>query len=57
MVLNTASFPDVSLAEKVVGAQEGGGGEERGKKARRLAENVFKMGEYSMAGHYAIFEK
>ena len=42
MVLNTASFPDVSRAEKVVGAQ---GGKERGKKARRLAENIFKMGE------------
>ena len=53
-VFVSASFPEVSLAAKVVGAQ---GRKERGKDARRLADFVFKMGECSMADDYAIFKK
>ena len=49
-----ASFPDVSLAAKVVGAQ---GRKGRGKDARRLGDFVFKMAECSMADDYAIFKK
>ena len=49
-----ASFPDVSLAVKGVGAQ---GMKGRGKVARRLADFVFKMAECSMADDYAIFKK
>ena len=49
-----ASFPDVSLAAKGVGAQ---GMKGRGKDARRLADFVFKMAECSMADDYAIFKK
>ena len=52
--LSTASFPDVSLAAKVVGAQ---GRKGRGKDARRLADFVFKMAECSMADDYAHFQK
>ena len=54
MSLSTASFPDVSLAAKVVGAQ---GRKGRGKDAGRLADFVFKMAECSMADDYAIFKK
>ena len=50
----SASFPDVSLAAKGVGAQ---GMKGRGKDARRLADFVFKMAECSMADDYAIFKK
>ena len=50
----TASFPDVSLAAKGVGAQ---GMKGRGKDARRLADFVFKMAECSMTDDYAIFKK
>ena len=52
--LNSASFPDVSLAAKVVGAQ---GRKGREKYARRLADFVFKMAECSMADDNAIFKK
>ena len=48
-----ASFPDVSLAAKGVGAQ---GKKGRGKESRRLADFVFKMAECSMADDYAIFK-
>ena len=53
-IKNPASFPDVSLAAKGVGAQ---GMKGRGKDARRLADFVFKMAECSMADDYAIFKK
>ena len=53
-VVGPASFPDVSLAAKGVGAQ---GMKGRGKDARRLADFVFKMAECSMADDYAIFKK
>ena len=53
-VFTSASFPDVSLAAKGVGAQ---GMKGRGKDARRLADFVFKMAECSMADDYAIFKK
>ena len=49
-----ASFPDVSLAAKGVGAQ---GMKGRGKDAIRLADFVFKMAECSIADDYAIFKK
>ena len=52
--MDPASFPDVSLAAKGVGAQ---GRKGRGKDARRLADFVFKMAECSMADDYAIFKK
>ena len=50
----SASFPDVSLAAKVVVAQ---GRKGRGKDASRLADFVLKMAECSMMDDYAIFKK
>ena len=54
LTLPPASFPDVSLAAKGVGAQ---GRKGRGKDARQLVDFVFKMAECSMADDYAIFKK